>query len=226
MIVELFYSPGSCARVTAIALEEAQIDFKIRLVRLGQGEQKSSEFLSINPKARVPVLTVGGAVLTENVAIISYLNEAYPSANLLPSAETSLDRARQIADLCFCSSTLHPVVTRICIPRFFVDDAVAHAAVKDSAIEAMRFHFGLVEERLNKQEWWYDRWSVVDAYLFWIWSRVHGCGFPTQEFAAFSQHAAKVERRPSVQRALRREQQALDQLRSEGLAVMPAPPLH
>lgn len=212
--------------MTAIALEEAELDFETRLVRLGQGEHKTPAFLAINPKGKVPVLEIDGQVLTENVAILSYLATTYPAANLLPRAETAFLAAAQVADLCFCSSTLHPIVTRLCIPRFFADGDTAQASVQQHAQEMMLPHFAFIERRLKSVAWWYgDTWSVVDGYLFWIWSRVHGCGFPTGEFPAFAKHAKLSEQRPAIQRALNRERQALDQLRGEGLAVMPAYPL-
>lgn len=223
---KLYYSPGSCARVTAIALEECQIDFSIELVRLGQGQHKTAEFKAVNPKAKVPALSINDKVLTENPAILLYLYDQFPDGRLLPAVPDPEARSTQIADLCFCSATLHPIVTRICIPAFFAEGEAAQASVKEMAIGMMRGNFALVEERLAAGSWWYgDDWSIVDGYLFWIWSRVHGCGFPTSDFPRFADHARRIQSRPSVVRALRHEQEALDQLRAEGLRVMPAPPL-
>lgn len=225
-MMKLYFSPGSCARVTAIAMEEAGLEFEICVVRLGQGEHKKPEFLAINPKGRVPALVVGDQVLTENVAILGYLAAANLAVELLPPANNAIATAQQVADLCFCGSTLHPIVTRLCIPSFFAEGEAAQASVKQQALEMMQPQFAFVEQRLKSGPWWYgDAWSIVDGYLFWVWSRVHGCGFPTAEFPAFASHAKQSEQRPSVQRALERERLALEQLRREGLAVMPAYPL-
>lgn len=224
--MKLYFSPGSCARVTAIALEEAGLEFEVCIVRLGQGQHKGPEFLAINPKGKVPALAINEQVLTENVAILSFLASTYPAANLLPQSDNAIASAMQIADLCFCGSTLHPIVTRLCIPRFFAEGDDAQASIKQQALETMRPQFALIEQRLKSGPWWYgDVWSIVDGYLFWIWSRVHGCGFPTDEFPSFALHARQSEERPSIQRALVREKAALEQLRQEGLAVMPAHPL-
>lgn len=223
---KLYYSPGSCARVTAIALEECHLDFVVELVRLGQGQHKTPEFLAINRKAKVPALSIDGCILTENPAILRHLHEQNPSCRLLPAAADAIERSNQLADLCFCSATLHPIVTRICIPAFFGEGESTQASIKDLAIEMMKGNFAIIEERLAAGLWWYgDDWSIIDGYLFWIWSRVHGCGFPTGDFPRFADHATRIQDRPSIQRAIRREQEALNQLRTEGLAVMPAPPL-
>src|SRR6478672_4723401 len=99
----LWMAPFTCARVTAIALEEAGVEFDTRLVRFMRGEHKSPKFKARNPKGKVPALEIDGEVLTENVAILTYLAERFPQARLLPSTETAAARAHVLADLCFCS---------------------------------------------------------------------------------------------------------------------------
>ena len=101
----------------------------------------------------------------------------------MPPAKDGLARARQIADLCFCSSTLHPIVTRIRIPPMFADGAEAQKSVYLKAVEMMRFNFDTIEERLAGGRWWYgDAWSAMDAYLYWVWFRVTGAGFPAADY--------------------------------------------
>src|SRR5690349_12416339 len=132
----LYMAPYTCARVAAIALIEAGVDYETRLIRFMRGEHKSPEFKSVNPKGKVPALRIDGELLTENVAILAYLNERYPAASLLPKADSAIERARQLADLCFCSATLHPLVTRIRMPNLFAGPDNA-ATVKHVACQAM-----------------------------------------------------------------------------------------
>ena len=226
MTIQLYYSPGSCARVTAIALEEAGLDFEVCLMRMARGEHKQPEYLAINPKGKVPAVVIEGRVLTENVAILGYLNTLYPAARLLPAAADEGERFNQLADLCFCASTLHPIVTRICIPRFFAETDDARKQVHEAAVTMMHGQFQIVENRLNDRPYWYgEDWSVMDGYLYWVWCRVLGGGFPVDAYPLFANHARAVEARPSVVRALERERLAIAQLRSEGVEVMPSPPL-
>jgi len=221
MATILYTAPYTCGRVAAIALEEAGIDFETRLVRFMKGEHKSPEFRRVNPKGKVPALEMGSQVLTENVAILTYLNECFPQAGLLPPAVTAADRARQIADLCFCSATLHPLVTRIRMPMFFAGPEHV-AIVKRAAEQAMDEYFQLIEDRLERGPWWYGRdWSVMDGYLYWVFWRVDGADYDTSRFPRFTAHARAMEQRPAVLRALAREEQAQAQLEAEGLAFVP-----
>ena len=217
----LYMAPYTCARVTAIALEEAGVEFETRLIRFMRGEHKSAEFKARNPKGKVPALEIDGDVLTENVAILAYLAERLPQAGLLPRAISAIERAKILADLCFCSSTLHPLVTRIRMPMFFAGAENA-PVVKQTAEAATDEHFQLIEGRLANGPWWYDNvWSVLDGYLYWIFWRVEGAGYDVSRFPRFAAHARANEQRPAVQRALAREEAAQAQLEAEGAAFVP-----
>ena len=188
-----------------------------------RGEHKSPDFKKLNPKGKVPTLVIDGEVLTENVAIITYLNERFPDARLLPDASDSLTRARQIADLCFCSATLHPLVTRIRMPQFFANED-ATQTVWEKGCAAMTEFFELIEDRLADQPWWYgNQWSAMDAYLYWVFWRVEGADFDVFPFPRFKDYARRMEERPAVQRAWQRENKATAQLEAEGLNFKPPP---
>lgn len=222
--IQLYMAPGTCARVPTIALEEAGVAFETIVVRFLKGYHKSAEYRALNPKGKVPTLVIDGAVLTENVAILSFLAKRYPDANLLPKAESALEQAAQIADLSYCASTLHPIVTRIRLPHFFAGKEAAFA-VWQTGCEAMQEHFAMIDARLANQPWWYGNpWSVMDAYLYWIYWRVEGAGFDVRPYPHFRDHAARIEQRPSVQRALAREDAAEATLQKEGIAFVPPPP--
>ncbi|AEQ51253.1 glutathione S-transferase family protein [Pelagibacterium halotolerans] len=219
----LYAAPGTCARVPCIALEEAGADYEIRLVRFMSGEHRSDGFLKLNPKGKVPTLLVGGEPLTENIAIARFLAQRFPDAELLPVYGDPLSNARVLADLSFCASTLHPTVTRIRMPDFMVDGAAAAASVRERAIAAMKPFAAVVEERVASGRWWYGaNWSIVDAYIYWVWFRITGAGFPGEEFPEWAGHASRMEKRPAVRRALAHEARLQAQLEKEGLAFRPS----
>ena len=219
--ITLYMAPGTCARVASIALEEAGLEFETRVVRFMKGEHKSPTYTKLNPKGKVPTLFVDGETLTENVAIVTWLNERFPEARLMPPATSTLERARQLADLCFCASTLHPLVTRIRMPHFFATEDVARA-VWEKGCASMTDYFDLIEHRLEHRSWWYrESWSAMDAYLYWVFWRVAGADFDVSPYPRYSDHASRMERRPSVVRALAREAEAQKQLEAEGLAFTP-----
>ena len=221
--ITLYMAPGTCARVPVLALEEAGVDFDTQLIRFMKGQHKSPEYKKINPKGKVPALVIDGEALTENVAIITYLNQRFPEAGLMPKAEDALESARQLADLSFCSATLHPIVTRIRMPQFFASEEAAKS-VWEKGCDSMHEYFSMIDDRLSKQSWWYgESWSAMDAYLFWIYWRVEGADYPVKNFPNFSAHKSSMEQRPAVQRALAREAEAMAQLEAEGLVFTPKP---
>jgi glutathione S-transferase len=218
--LKLFFAPDSCARVTLIALEEIGKPYSLEVVAFVKGEHRAPAYLSMNPKGKVPMLLVDGEPLTENVAILSWLNGQYPDAALLPRVLDPMSRARQLADLSFCASGLHPIVTRIRVPQYFCDTAEGMGRVVELATAAMKMNLGWVEQRLGEQQWWYGRdWSVMDAYINWVWFRITGAGFDASGYPNLVRHNEESMRRPSVMRALAASRKVAEDLEARGLAV-------
>ena len=221
--LRLFVAPNTCARVPTIALEEIGIPFETELVRTAAGQQNSPSFLALNPKGKVPTLLIDGEPLTENVAILTWLARQFPDANLLPRADDLLEAIRQTADLSFFSATVHPTVTRVAMPvKFIEDSALSFDIVRPVAIDDMSKIMKMIDGRLEEGPWWYGEiWSVVDGYLYWVWSRITGVGFPDAQFPNIRRHFELSEQRPAVQRAMAREAKDIDVLKAEGLFRAP-----
>lgn len=220
----LYATPGTCARVPMTALEQAGVSYEVRLVRLMTGEQRSPDFLKVNPKGKVPVLVVSGVPLTENVAIVSYLAETYPDAGILPVARNALERFQHISDLCFFSSTIHPIVTRIGFPQRFAEGEEAQRSVHKKSIELLELYIAIAEARLGEGNWWYgDQWSAVDVYLSWVWSRITPNGFPAGDYPLCMRHADRTASVPTMARVDEHEGRMREQLKAEGLASGPPP---
>jgi glutathione S-transferase len=216
----LYFAPDTCARVPLIALEEIGCPYTIEIIAFAKGQHRSPEYLALNPKGKVPTLLVDGRPLTENVAILTWLAQTYPEAGLLPRINGNIEQAQILADLAFCASGLHPIVTRLRIPQFFCDTPEGQARVFAMAETAMRPNFAVIDQRLSKNEWWYgDRWSIMDAYINWIWFRVAGTTFDLSDFPNFRRHDARLKELPSVQRALAVNQQVADKLEALGLTI-------
>lgn len=220
----LYFAPSTCARVPLMTLEELGIAYEMSVIAFMAGEHKAPAFLAVNPKGKVPALHIDGRSLTENVAILTYLDRRFPDAGLLPPRTSDLDMADQLADLAFCSSTLHPIVTRLRLSPNFAGPGNA-GAVWERASIAMDDCFTLIERRLQTQPWWYgDRWSVMDTYLYWVFFRVEGAGYDVGRFPAFVAHAARMVERPAVRRALEKERAVEDDLRARDLFFTPPLP--
>ena len=221
--LKLFVAPGSCARVPTVALEEIGVAFDTELVRTAANQQKSPAFLKVNPKGKVPVLVIDGSPMSENVAILSWLHKTFPDAALFPAVTSTQEEHKQIGDLAFFSGMVHPIVTRIAMPmKFLADSNEAFEKVRPKGAADMQPVFQMIDDRLANQPWWYgDTWSIIDAYLFWIWWRVDVVGFNSDAFPNIQDHAKRIQERPSVARAMAREAANIDILNSEGLYVAP-----
>ena len=221
--LKLFVAPATCARVATIALEEIGVPFETELVRTSINQQKSPEYLKINPRGKVPALLIDGKPLTENVAILSWLNETFPEARLLPEPRDAMDRFIHMGDISFFSATVHPFVTRIAMPVKFIDDGpLSFEIVRPNGIAGLKPLMSMIDARLSDGPWWYgDTWSIVDAYLFWAWWRVTGTGFPADEFPNIQAHEAAMMERPAVQRAMEREAANVEIMKSEGIYKAP-----
>jgi glutathione S-transferase len=213
----LFAAPGSCSRVPLITLEEAGVPYELALIRFMKGAHKQPDYLALNPKGKVPCLLTDDGAITENVAIARYL--AAEHDGLLPRSDSPHNDARITADLAFCSATLHPIVSRMRVPMFMAEGADAIASVKAKAMEAMHPMAAIVEAQLKDRDWWYgENWSIMDAYIYWIFFRITGGGFPTESYPSWTAHARHMDARPAVRRALAKEADMQSTLEAEGLA--------
>ncbi|MBX3592845.1 glutathione S-transferase family protein [Sphingomonas sp.] len=216
----LYFAPGACSGVTMIALEEIGVPFEARLVAFMAGEHRRPEFLARNPAGKVPTLMVDGQPLTQNPVILAWLARRFPQAGLLPLGGDAIADAQLLGRLSWFSADVHPLVTRIRMPQFMCDLPGAPERVRAMAGEAIRFHLAPLEQALAEAPWLLgDRWSVLDAYLFWVWFRITGAGFAAAEYPAIAAHYERMSDRPSVRRALVREDAAFAELSGRGLAV-------
>lgn len=104
------YFRSSAAYRTRIALNLKGLAYEttsIHLVKDG-GHNKRPDFRAINPQMRVPVLvTPGGDILIQSLAIIEYLEETHPEPALLPKDPVARAKVRALAELIACD--IHPL---------------------------------------------------------------------------------------------------------------------
>ncbi|QKR99693.1 glutathione S-transferase family protein [Sphingomonas sp. CL5.1] len=203
MDLTLYFFPGACSRVTMTALEGTGVRYRDRLVNIRADEQKSADYARVNPKGKVPALAIDGRIMTENVAILVFLDRLFPTAGLLPHDSDPVSDIAPLSDLLWCSSTLHPAMRQIRAPdKYTVGDPadVKADGMRKFAAECARIAAG-VDGR-----WWYgERWSIVDVYLFWLCNVAQKGGFPLADYPAITDHAARVRQLAPLQRALERE---------------------
>lgn len=204
------------------ALEEIGHPFQTRLIAFMAGEHRNAEYLTINPAGKVPALDTGNGVVTQNGAILLYLALTYPDAGLLPLMGKPLEDAAIVSALFRFSSDLHPLVTRFVLPGMILSSGDAAPQVRAKAEEVLSQQLYPIGMHLEKQPWYFgQRWSILDAYLAWIWFRITGAGFDAAQFPAIADHYARAGQRPCAKAALDHEKRANEELEQRGLAFAP-----
>src|SRR5215211_5460115 len=83
-VMTLYYAPDTCALASHIALEQAGARYQTERIDFAKNEQRSPEYLQLNPKGRVPALVTGRGILTETLAILLFICQSFPEARLAP----------------------------------------------------------------------------------------------------------------------------------------------
>ena len=222
--VELYWGPGSCARVPFVALEEAGVDFDLRVINRFRGDNQTPEYRAVNPKGKVPTLVVDGWALTENPAIQTYLARTYPEARLLPSGDDRM-QIEALSTMAWFASGLHTAVGRLRFPASSTTDGPeSHDGIRAIARGELEKGFAILEDRLAGREWLFGDWSIVDAYMLWLWFRATGSGMDGTPFPRCADHARRNEQRPSVTRVLDREESEFAKFVASGSVPHDLPP--
>lgn len=201
-MLKLYYSPGACALASHIALEEAHADYELVRIDLSKGEQKTAEYLAVNPAGVTPALVTDDGVLTENLAIMWYAAAIHPDAGLLPSADATFDLARMHRVNGFLASSLHPAIGKVLFSR-----PPLEGEARARALGTALAKYDIVEHHLLKGPWVLgERYTVADGYLsvFTRWLRREDLLDPDR-FPKLNAHLTLVQSRPCVQKALHME---------------------
>jgi glutathione S-transferase len=158
--MDLYFSPLACSMATRIALYEAgaqanylEVDPRTKTV-LHDG----SDFRQINPLGLVPALRSDeGSVLTENAAILQYVADRFPQAEI--GAAPGLQRSRLQQWLCFIGTELHKGLFLPLLDKKAVSD------VKTYVLGKYLSRLDYLARYLERREFLLDHFSVADAYL-------------------------------------------------------------
>ena len=201
MSLTFFGAKGSCSLATHIALEEAGADYVFRKVDTAAGEQKTAAYLKINPKARVPALITGQGVLTENVALLQFVAQSFPKANLAPMDAFGL--AKMNAFNAYLSSTVHVNHAHKMRGARWSDDPAVIDNLKLKVPQTMTDCATLIETEYLGHPWVMgEHYTVADAYLYTIENWFEGDGVDMTRFPKLMSHRTAMNARPAVQRVL------------------------
>jgi len=200
----LYFSPGSCSLVIHCLLEELRVPFQLKRVDLDSGEHHGPEYRRVNPKGKVPALATPEGVLTECVAIIGYLCDAYDDGKLLARHGT-WQRSRTMEQVATLATEVHPLFNRFFHADDFADSKQACAAVKARGIEKLLAYFREQDANLVHEYWSGDSMTVADFYFMVAarWGR--WLEPPANEMKNIRAFYERMIARPAVARAFAAE---------------------
>jgi len=107
--VTLYHSPNTRSSGSLTLLEELGAPYELHVLNMKAGEQRQPAYLAINPMGKVPALTHGDALITEQVAIFLYLADLFPEAGLAPPIRDPL-RGPYLRWMVFYAACFEPAV--------------------------------------------------------------------------------------------------------------------
>jgi glutathione S-transferase len=111
-----YHSPRTRSAGAFILLEELGVPYTLKVLDMQAGEQRQPEYLAINPMGKVPAITHGDALVTEQIAIFTYLADAFPEAGLAPALSDPL-RGPYLRWMAFYAGCFEPAVADRALKR-------------------------------------------------------------------------------------------------------------
>ena len=195
--MKLYYSNGACSMAPHIVLRESGLPFD--LVRASTKTHQlddGTDYYTINDKGSVPVLELdNGERLTEGPAIVQYIADQVPAANLAP-ANGTMARYRMQEWLNFITSELHKSYAPLFRPT-------TPEEYKVITKEGLTKKYALVDKWLTGKNYTMgEAFSVADPYLFTVPSWAKHVGLDLSQFKNVGAFMARMAARPSVQATL------------------------
>jgi glutathione S-transferase len=201
----LFYAPGAASLLVHWLLIELDAPHELERVDTANRQQKSAQYLTLNPNGVVPTLLVDGAPQYEAAALAMLLADRHPQAQLAPTADAPL-RAAYVQWMFNLANMVQPLFRQWWYPHEPAGDANADAVLAHCAprIEAQ---WDRIDAHLaaNGPFLLGQAPSVADFYLVMLmrWSR----NMPRQaiDWPRLAALAARLKARPSFATLYERE---------------------
>ena len=189
------------AHMTEMVFAEIQVPFEVILVNTFKGENRTPQFLKINPRGFVPALrTPGGMVLFETAAINLYLAELHGAGLLAPSTDDP-DRGLFLSSLFYITDELEPALKRYFYPNRYGVRESDELKIREKSLDTICHILGVINKQLSNVGPFHlgDRYSLVDLVLsFWMNSIMDKS--KVLHFHAINRCVNRVEVRPLLQK--------------------------
>ena len=206
-MLKLYYAASSCALATHIVLEEVGADYSTQRIEFAKEQQKSPEFLKINPKGRVPALVTDRGILTETPAMLVYVAQSFPAAGLAPMADAFAFARMQSFNSYLCSHLHVAHAHRMRGHRWVdADDAHSIAAMRRKVPETVGGAFEMIERDMLEGPWVMgDTYTICDPYLFTLAQWMEKDGVDLARVPRVVDHRRRMLERLAVKKAIAEE---------------------
>jgi glutathione S-transferase len=195
-----------------VALKEKALPFETKLVSLGDKAQLEAGYRAATITARVPALRHDDFWIAESLAIVEYLEDAFPSPSprLLPAGVRERARARQVLSWLRSDDTLALREDRATSSMFYARATspltARGEAAADKLIDVATRLVGSAERSERGRDTLFDAWCIADADLAFMLHRLLLNGHEVP--ATVRAYAEAQWKRPSVREFVERERPA------------------
>lgn len=201
----LYTAPNTCALASHIALRDAGAQFEIVRINFAKAEQQSPPYLKINPKGRVPALVTPRGILTETPAMLAFIAQSYPEAQLAPLSDAFAFAQLQAFNSYLCSS-LHVAHAHRMRGHRWADEAASFADMQRKVPQTVGAGFALVEREMMRGPFVMgDAYTIADPYLFTLAQWMEADGVDPRHYPKVAEHRACMRERENVRAALAAE---------------------
>jgi glutathione S-transferase len=200
-MMKLYWATGTCALASHIALEEVGAKYETVKLDFTQGDQRKPDYLKVNPKGRVPAMVTARGILTETPAILAWIAQTHPQANLAPADPFEFAVAQAFNS--YLCSTVHPAHAHGRRGARWSDDAAAQATMTAKVPQNMTDCYTLIENEMLKGPWVMGAaYSICDPYLYTISGWLAGDKVDITQFPKVNDHFKRMSERPAVKAVL------------------------
>lgn len=201
-MMKLYYATGTCALATHIALIDAGASYEAIRLSFATEDQRKPNYVSLNPKARVPTLVTDEGILTETPALLAYVAQKFPQARLAP-IDNPFEFAEVQAFNSYLCSTVHIAHAHRMRGYRWADEPDAIAAMQRKVPASVSACFELIEREMLRGPWVMgDTYTICDPYLFTLSQWLEADGVDLAKLPKVREHRERNAARPNVQRAL------------------------
>lgn len=203
-MLKLFYAAHTCSLATHILLEEVGADYSTVRIDFASDQQRSPDYLKVNPKGRVPALVTGRGVLTETPAMLAFVAQSFPARNLALMDDAFAFARVQAFNSYLCSSLHVAHAHRMRGPRWVdAGDAAAIAAMQRKVPQSVGEGFALIEHEMLEGPWVMgERYTICDPYLFTLAQWLEKDGVDPARIPRVIDHRRRVAERAAARKAI------------------------